>query len=198
MTYTDIITRLLPPLDIPLSWISILFVLFVIGCALLCLTILLSLRKTEHRWLQRAAIIMCLLTIYPSIAGTMLIAMANAHGMYQTGLTVKEVQESIRKSPVEDILTSDDNLFIYYKFGCSDCEAIYDELLPYTDTYNIPFVSTRSTQGELLRTTIPVQEVPSGVYRKKNGQAVVLTLYENGHLNQKNMDTLLQMKEQDL
>lgn len=55
---------------------------------------------------------------------------AYEHGMYQHDLTIREIQYLIDNSPKESILPENINnsLIIYYKFGCSDCTAIYNDL----------------------------------------------------------------------
>ena len=55
---------------------------------------------------------------------------AYEHGMYQHNLTIKEIQYLINNSPKESILPENINnaFIIYYKFGCPDCTAIYNDL----------------------------------------------------------------------
>lgn len=58
-------------------------------------------------------------------------------------------------------------IIIYFKYGCSDCGRIHDDLLEYVETNNVQniyFVSTRSEKGKQLLETYPVMSVPTGVY----------------------------------
>ena len=132
------------------------------------------------------------------------------HGMYQINLTCQDILNGIHHSPIETPLPSDQSptqcLIIYYRFGCSDCESIYQELaeqLTTSDNQNIYWVSTRSKQGENLRKSYPVSKVPSGVYIKGNGHAVTLPLYDktdDGHAtpSTENIQTLLTMLNEQI
>lgn len=86
-------------------------------------------------------------------------------------------------------------LILYYRYGCADCDAVYQDLLDATaDLPNVYWVSTRSDTGEILRTSYPVTEVPSGVYVSKTGAVLTKSLITSGnnpHLNEENLNQLL-------
>ena len=93
------------------------------------------------------------------------------HGLYTTNLTLYQLYHSIDNTPIEDKLP--DNLsgaiILFYRFGCTDCEAIYNDLAEYvTDADNVYWVSTRSKQGQELRAKYPIESVPTGIYISKD------------------------------
>lgn len=129
---------------------------------------------------------------------------ALSHGLYNNDITIKDMLSFTDSTPVEDSLPEDLTgcIVIYYKFDCSDCSAIYSDLKSQiADKDNIYWVSTRSKQGSELIKKYPVEEVPSGIYIRKDslGNTVPFTnkkLYtedENGNsvLNQESLDRLL-------
>lgn len=114
------------------------------------------------------------------------------HGMYNTNITFKNMIQHTKLSPVEDILPSDiaGCIIVYYKFGCKDCESVYENLKKEINgENNIYWVSSRSKQGKKLLALYPVDVVPSGVYiyntsthyikkvlYERNGENVVLKI----------------------
>lgn len=99
---------------------------------------------------------------------------ALAHGMYDNQITVSEAYESIQHSPKEDKLPKDlnDTVVIYYRFGCKECETLFDTLQNEAAKFEtktgekIYWVSTRSEQGKALRKTCHTDNltVPSIMY----------------------------------
>lgn len=55
-------------------------------------------------------------------------------------------------------------IIIFYRWGCKDCEAIYDDLNKQITSDNIYFVSTRSEIGKQLVQDYNILRVPSGIY----------------------------------
>lgn len=110
---------------------------------------------------------------------------AQSHGMRTSNMTISETKLSIEKSPVEDILPENINgsIIIYYRFGCTDCEAIYADLSKsISDKDNIYWVSTESDQGKELMKSYPIDSVPSGIYiynsKQNNNTYVQKPLYK--------------------
>lgn len=97
---------------------------------------------------------------------------AQDHGLYTTDITIYKMITGIQNSHKEDKLPDDlnDKIIIYYRFGCPDCEAIYNDLNTYTtdNDLNVYYVSTRSNQGKKLLKQFPVKTVPTGIYIYKN------------------------------
>lgn len=96
------------------------------------------------------------------------------HGVYDPDTTLHEISERLPVTPVESAVPDDvsGSLLIYFRFGCSDCEAVYNNL--YSELKNIPnvyYVSTRSEQGLELLAKYPVEETPSAVYVYPDGTA---------------------------
>ena len=131
---------------------------------------------------------------------------AKTHGMYQSifDITWEKTINGIKLSPIEDTLpeNKDDlkgSLIMYFKFGCPDCEAIYEEQQEKLKGINkLYWVSTRSEQGKELMQTFPVTEVPAGVYVKQNGTGVIETIYakdanKNASLEHSKLNTLIDL-----
>lgn len=82
------------------------------------------------------------------------------HGVYDPDTTLREISERLPVTPVESAVPDDvsGKLLVYFRFGCSDCEAVYNNL--YSELKNIPdvyYVSTRSEQGLELLAKYPVE-----------------------------------------
>lgn len=68
------------------------------------------------------------------------------------------------------------SIIIYFKPGCPDCAAIWDELTKAVDEASAKnprgktyFVNTKSPTGRALLERYPVDEIPSGVYVASKG-----------------------------
>lgn len=74
---------------------------------------------------------------------------------------------AIQNSPIADRngnLDQQGNILIYYRFGCGDCEAVYDSLKAATaGKEDIYWVASRQSVGRELLQKYAVQEVPAGV-----------------------------------
>ena len=64
------------------------------------------------------------------------------------------------------------DIVIYYRFGCRDCEQIYDELKEDVEKSGISaqWVATRTSIGQALLEYYPVEEVPTLILIKKHGE----------------------------
>lgn len=155
----------------------ILYVALIAGVAIIIAVIIaLKLRQKRDKPVKSKIIprIICgvsaLITIMSSLAliyGYSRYNIAVKHGLTTKNITFEEMQTGIQNSPEEDDLPDDLNgaLIIYYKFGCSDCEAVYNDLSSaVANNKNVYWVSTQSEQGKNLLEKYPVNEVPSGVY----------------------------------
>lgn len=94
------------------------------------------------------------------------------HGVYDPDTTLREISERLPVTPEESAVPDDvsGKLLVYFRFGCSDCEAVYNSL--YSELKNIPdvyYVSTRSEHGLELLQRYPVEETPSAVYVYPDG-----------------------------
>lgn len=92
---------------------------------------------------------------------------AKSHGMYQKNMPFAEMVLSNKKSPAESKVPEKlaGSIIIYYKYGCDDCEDIYEDLSnKVKDKSNVYWISTRSQQGKKLLKNYPVDTVPSAVY----------------------------------
>lgn len=112
-----------------------------------------------------------LLSMLGILAFLMLIFVARQHGLYTINMTPAAIVHGIKNSPEEDEIPDDlsGKIILYYRFGCYDCEALYDELSSLVSDADVYWVSTRSRQGKALRSRYPVQYVPSGVYISIDG-----------------------------
>ncbi|MDE6913792.1 MAG: hypothetical protein K2P35_08875, partial [Lachnospiraceae bacterium] len=81
--------------------------------------------------------------------------------------------QAIQKSPVMDRNVNYDqqgNILVYYRFGCEDCEAVYDSLkAKIAGKEDIYWVASRQSEGQKLLQTYAVSEVPSGVIIQEDG-----------------------------
>lgn len=114
------------------------------------------------------------------IAGIQTLMTASSHGMYQNNLSWKTITESIQTTPKEDKLPKNLTgcIILYYRFGCSDCEAVYPAMSEFFDGYDdVYWISTRSKQGKTLLETYPVAHVPTGVYITDSGTGIYRTMY---------------------
>lgn len=133
-----------------------------------------------------------------------------SHGLQTTDISIKQLWYGVNHSPKENELP--DNLtgciVIYYKFGCNDCEAIYDDLKNnIQDKPNIYWVCSDSVQGEQLLEQYPVTEVPTGIYIRQESfnesitytKKYLATVDEDGNtiLNQKDLDRLLYLQSEN-
>lgn len=159
-----------------------------------------------------------LICVFAVIYSIITFSTAQSHGMYTNDMPFPKVELSIKNSPVEDTIPDDldGSIIIYYRFGCIDCEAIYDDLSEIiSGKDDIYWVSTESEQGKELMKTYPVDSVPSGIYiynDKQNGNTYVKkplyktsenaknhedTIYSNGTILDKTaIDRLLYLQEQ--
>ena len=141
---------------------------------------------------------------------TILLQTAKKCGAYQplNEITVQKVITSTQLSPEEDTVPDetkrDGSVLLYYKFGCPDCEAVYEALKEKTkDNENIYWISTRSKNGKTWKEIHDIQEVPSGVYLKSDGTFTTLLLYTkdsdgNTILDEHNLNILLTLQQKDL
>lgn len=126
---------------------------------------------------------------------------AYQHGMYQSNLKIKDIQESINNSPMQSKLPKDlkNNLIIYYKFGCPDCESIYNELSKTLENTQVYWISVKSDTGKDLLDKYPVSDVPAGLYITNNDTGVTKTLSKSINnqtvLDLDNLNYLLDLKE---
>lgn len=124
-------------------------------------------------------------------------------------LTLEQIEEKAELAPAASKTPGNLSgaIVILYKFGCPDCEAIYPALkekLQGND--NIYFVPSDSELGKKLIQDGHVQQVPTGVYIRKqplaNGATqnniVLYTADKNGKsvLNEKALDHLMLLQEQ--
>lgn len=126
---------------------------------------------------------------------------ASSHGMYQNNLSIKEIQDLIKITPKESKLPSNLNntLIIYYKFGCPDCSAIYNDLTDKLKDKQVYWISVKSKTGIDLLNKYPTSEVPAGLYITNNSSGVIKslskTLNNQTVLDINNLNYLINLKE---
>lgn len=88
---------------------------------------------------------------------------------------------AIQKSPVTDRSVNLDqpgNILIYYRFGCGDCEAIYDSLkAEVAGKENLYWVASRQSGGQKLLQKYAVSGVPAGVIIQDEDMYISHILY---------------------
>lgn len=118
-------------------------------------------------------------SIFTTIFTFMVLLFGFMHGMYKLDATVQETYGSILKSPnitFEPKPKNDDysgSIVILYKFGCKDCEAVYEDLCDELDKYSdrdVYWLSSRSKKGKAFLEKYPTEFVPTGfyIYKDKN------------------------------
>ena len=161
------------------------FIIILSGALLCCIGITIftlfrykRLKKTQPEKTHKAA---ALLWILPSLVAVVIIAnlittgigykTAVDHGLYTTDISVAKMFTGIEKSPIPDKYDetkAKGKILLFYKFGCNDCEAIYDDLSKTVSDADVLWISTRSDTGKKLVEEYKIEEVPSGVYVREN------------------------------
>ena len=119
--------------------------------------------------IQSAAIILAIIVTITATAAVNLVLAGIQHGVYDPNTSLFTILTKLPNTPKESNIDKTANLsnayLIFFKFGCSDCEAVYQDLkLAIDGQSDIYWVSTHSVQGKLLLNKYPVSETPSMVY----------------------------------
>ena len=161
------------------------FIIILSGALLCCIGItiftLFRYKKLKKTQPEKKHKIGALLWILPILAAVVITAhlitigigykTAVNHGLYTTDISVAKMFTGINKSPVPDKYdetTAKGKILIFYRFGCSDCEAVYDDLSKAVSDADVLWISTRSDTGKKLVEEYKIEEVPSGVYVREN------------------------------
>ena len=106
-------------------------------------------------------------------------------------------------SPTDDNYNG--SIVILYKFGCKDCEAIYDNLrntLQEHPDAKIYWLSSRSKDGKAFLDKYPTESVPTGFYIYKNQYRNVNYIQKPLNLkdsfNENGLNRLLELQQQDM
>lgn len=146
--------------------------------------------KTKPTEWSRQRIVCAIALVINVIALASIIAMAFAYNQgVQKGMTMDnwktmnlgEIVATNDKTPVSQTLPSERNgaIVILYKYNCTDCEAIYDQLndaIKDVDAKNVYFVASSSETGQDLIEEGDIQTAPTGIYLRhealNNGAAI--------------------------
>lgn len=172
--------------------LTTLFVFIFVAAIFLCIGDILSvLTRNRHLLSKRIATALFVLFLI-SGAGTtacfLITGEAHRHGMgygKENDIALTALPRAFTCSPIEDELPKDlsSSIILYYRFGCDDCEALYDDINVIInarsdiDPSRIYWIATRSEQGQTLRETIPVQYVPSGAYITSEDEPLIHVLF---------------------
>lgn len=162
-------------LDVVPLWLAIVICCAMLVAAIVYLCITAARRQHDpdnaeksQLWPPVTYVVVSVICLSCSFALTM---NAASHGMTDLdnwpSLSLYQTIKSTLHSPVAQTAPDDleGQIVILYKFGCPDCEAIYDELSTATDgREGIWWVSSRSEQGRALVEAYSVPEVPSLLY----------------------------------
>lgn len=212
-----------------LPQLRLALIILLIGVALLGTLIILNQKKKkseksddsekQHTIIKKLYVV---ITIAALTIGTVsscltgyLALQAKSHGMtpddIKNDASIASIIESNNKSPVESKLPDNfgklkGSIIIYYRYGCPDCEAIFDKLSEQLkDKENIYWVSTQTEQGKKLLKKYKVNEVPSGIYIRKKSYnpdftytTKLLFKKENNKqvLDEKSVKRLLELQKQ--
>lgn len=103
------------------------------------------------------------------ICATGLILEGIQRGVFDPETSLIEIYQKLSHTPKESKLPERKNLgnamLIFFRFGCSDCEAVYQDLsLALQNKPDIYWVSTMSNQGQDLLSKYPISETPTLIY----------------------------------
>lgn len=149
-------------------------------CAALLAGIHFAKRKPKHEKHIKTA---CYVILGICLAGTACMAYlydaGEKRGMTMDDWKAENVAEIIRinnETPVSQTLPEERNgaIVILYRYGCPDCEAIYDDLhdaIDELDLKNVYYVASSSEYGQKLVEEGDIRYVPTGVYLRHEALA---------------------------
>lgn len=196
MTVDELYYHLLMPYMLPLT-ISI-----VITCIMLIRHVPASIPSKPLIFASSVSIVLAII----AFGAALTVKAGISHGVYSPNTSLIEILEKLPKTFKESKLPEDnselsDKIIIYFRFGCHDCESIYQDLtLAMKDTPDVYYISTRSEQGKQLMEKYPVDETPSLVYIYPDGEKFavfklyVIGLDGNAKLNQEFLDRALEIR----
>lgn len=117
-----------------------------------------------------AAVMFC---FYGLITGNVRLTAARLYCEDPAAMTLKELAHHNRRVPAESTDTPAGtslagSIIIFYRYGCTDCDAVYDRLKTLTKgREGIYWVCSRSDRGRALLQLYPIDEVPCAVYVRK-------------------------------
>lgn len=137
-----------------------------------------NIRKQSPKQSRIIFLLECLIgiTVFITLVITIILTIiAPKHGAtnrYISKAPIFDIIKNTVNSPVADFdyeQPKRDDIIIYYKFGCKDCEEIYQELKSdVKGLENIHWISTESENGLKLLNDYPVEQVPMLVFVKDN------------------------------
>ena len=143
------------------------------GAALIAVISLMSILQNKRKPQPKSKRIEMVLALFSTllfIPYMVIAVMAYTHGADLESLQrfgVLRTIQAIQNSPVTDRsadLDQPGNILIYYRFGCRDCEAIYDSLkAEVAGKEDIYWLASRQSEGQELLQKYAVSEVPAGV-----------------------------------
>lgn len=172
----------------------------VIVVGILCIALLAGIRFAKRKPKHEKHIkIACYVILGICLAGTACMAYLYDAGA-KRGMTMDDwksenVAEIIRinnETPVSQTLPKERNgaIVILYRYGCPDCEAIYDDLresIDELDLKDVYYVASSSEYGQELVKEGDIRYVPTGVYLRHealaNGASIthIALASENGN-----------------
>lgn len=161
-----------------------------------------------YRVFTKSAIIFFTISLLSIIAYSVIFAKAKKYGAYGDFYkknSIAEIDYNIKNGFIDqsDEVPDDPKgcVIIFFKWGCTDCLNIHDELLEKLTEYDLfktYFVSSKSDRGQELLAEYPMDSVPSGIYiyyDMSNGVAYQGHVLNDGtSLNEYNLDTLLSVQ----
>lgn len=105
-----------------------------------------------------------------------------------TKLNTVRIVKAIINSPVacsRNDIDKEGNIILYYRFGCKDCEAVFEELDKIVKENScIYWVATRSQMGKCLLEKYLVSDVPSGVVIQEDDDYTQYVLYQENSVDE--------------
>ena len=128
-------------------------------------------------WLCVGALILCL-------AFTLItVTTAYSRGYFGQDASLAQLKDASELAPNDQSATLPNeitsSIVVIYKFGCPDCEAIYNDLYQDVDNIDIPtyYVSSRSDRGHTLCVAYDINDVPTALAYNEDGSVLQKKLY---------------------
>lgn len=149
-----------------------LFALYIVSFIVLIFGILLFVltaskpTKTKKLIAATATLTACL----SLIGSTCLYAVGVSHGASTVKMPITAMITGISKSHTKDTLPDDTkgSIIILYKFGCPDCEAVYEDLSEMLKDRDVYWIASTDDDYKNLVETFNIEEVPTGLYMRQN------------------------------
>ena len=153
--------------------------------------------KVALPWICTVVLLLCL--AYTGIN----VAAAYDHGYYGQDASLAQLVNTTDRTPHDQSAELPDELtsciVVLYKYGCPDCDAIYDDLAQSVKNANVKvyYVSSKSERGSGLCAAYDVNDVPTAIAYADDSSVLQKILYytdddKNSHFDADAFDRLIE------